>query len=70
MGFMLIDFESVATCPFRVTDGFQRFSGWYPEMLEGSLYTSSSDMFSLGKLLKEALPDEKTSLAECIRWIL
>ena len=62
--FMLIDFESVATFPFRVPKGFQHFSGWCAGTLEGSHYTPFSDMFCLGQLLKEALPDEKTSLAE------
>jgi serine/threonine protein kinase len=61
---MLIDFESVAESPFRLPEGFRRFRGWYPETLEGNVYTPYSDMYSLGKLLEEALPNSRTSLAE------
>ncbi|KAG0563060.1 hypothetical protein KC19_8G002200 [Ceratodon purpureus] len=62
--FMLIDFESVAESLFRLPEGFRCFRGWCSKTLEGNVYTPYSDMYSLGKLQEETLPNSRTSLAE------
>lgn len=60
---MLIDLETVAKCPFRVPEGFQRFSEWTNEMFDGEDYTRMSDMFQLGKLLQDYAPAMTVSTA-------
>lgn len=67
---MLIDLETVAVFPFQVSKGFEYFSEWSEVMLEGGSYTPMSDIYQLGKLLEDSVPQRTVDSAPARQFIM